>query len=488
MQPLSKPYLSSRTLVILLLALLLLRVLLAYYLPLIDTTEARYGEIARKMWQLQDWITPWHGDNDPFWGKPPLAFWLSALSMGLFGVNEFAVRLPSLILSIGSIALVMHFAATQKRNLHFALTCGLVLSASSLFFLFSATMMTDAALVFCITLSQVSFWYAITDRGRLWGYLFFIGLGFGLLAKGPLAVVLVGIPIFFWVLIRNQWLVLWRKLPWILGTLLAALIAIPWYVMAELKTPGFFNYFIIGEHFGRFLDPGWEGDRYGWAHETMRGAIWGYFLVGIFPWCLALLYLSKTGQLLRQCLSRKPEQLGADSLFYIFCWMLASLLFFSLSRNIIMPYVLPALPAAALLLTYFLYSISDQWRSKWVLSSSAFTLLLALIMLALLWQPKIIGKLNTFKPVVAELKAEDYAHLAIWKKRNFSAEFYSGNQVHYFSQVQHLADWLATGKPLYLVIREKELAEIAPYNSQLSPWQQLKIDNKDYVILHNKVN
>ena len=59
--------------------------------PLMDTTEGRYGEIARKMAEMNDWITPWFDTGVPFWGKPPLSFWLSAYGFKLFGINEFAV-------------------------------------------------------------------------------------------------------------------------------------------------------------------------------------------------------------------------------------------------------------------------------------------------------------------------------------------------------------------------------------------------------------
>ena len=78
-------------------ALLLVRLAAMALIPLMDTTEARYGEIARKMAALNDWITPWHDHGQPFWGKPPLSFWLTALSFKLLGVHEFSARLPHLL-------------------------------------------------------------------------------------------------------------------------------------------------------------------------------------------------------------------------------------------------------------------------------------------------------------------------------------------------------------------------------------------------------
>ncbi len=67
------------------------------FIPLNDVSEARYAEIARKMLETGNWVTPQHDYGVPFWAKPPLSTWLSAFSMKLFGVNEFAARLPGLL-------------------------------------------------------------------------------------------------------------------------------------------------------------------------------------------------------------------------------------------------------------------------------------------------------------------------------------------------------------------------------------------------------
>ena len=68
---------------------------LALY-PLSDTTESRYAEVARKMLELGDWVTPWYDYGIPFWAKPPASMWLTAASFSVFGINEFAARLPHL--------------------------------------------------------------------------------------------------------------------------------------------------------------------------------------------------------------------------------------------------------------------------------------------------------------------------------------------------------------------------------------------------------
>src|SRR5689334_9298035 len=106
----------TRTVLITLVLLVLVRLLTLGYYPLFDTTEARYAEIARKMVELNDWVTPWFDYGVPFWGKPPLSFWLSALSIKLFGVNEFAPRLPHFLSGLLVAWLVWDWTARRSRR------------------------------------------------------------------------------------------------------------------------------------------------------------------------------------------------------------------------------------------------------------------------------------------------------------------------------------------------------------------------------------
>ncbi len=89
-----------------LLALLVVRLAAMAAIPLNESTEARYGEMARKMLETGNWVLPMHDYGIPFLAKPPLWAWMSAASMGIFGVNAFAARLPALLLSIMTLGLV----------------------------------------------------------------------------------------------------------------------------------------------------------------------------------------------------------------------------------------------------------------------------------------------------------------------------------------------------------------------------------------------
>ncbi|MBF3290104.1 glycosyltransferase family 39 protein, partial [Pseudomonas aeruginosa] len=103
-----------------------------------------------------------------------------------------------------------------------------------------------------------------------------------------LTLILAGLPIGLWALLEWRWRALWRGLPWIRGSLLMLLVAAPWYLLAELKTPGFLEYFLLGEHWQRFVTAGWDGDRYGNAHAYPYGSVWLFLLAAAFPWSLWL--------------------------------------------------------------------------------------------------------------------------------------------------------------------------------------------------------
>ena len=124
--------------------------------PLTDTTEARYAEVARKMAELGDWVTPWYEYGVPFWAKPPLSNWVTAASIKLFGVNEFAARLPHFLLAVAIAWLVWDWVGRKSKRealLTIALLCG-----TMLYFVAAAAVMTDMALALGTTLAMRGFW------------------------------------------------------------------------------------------------------------------------------------------------------------------------------------------------------------------------------------------------------------------------------------------------------------------------------------------
>ena len=323
--------------------------------PLMDSTESRYAEIARKMLQTGDWLVPQFDYGVPFWGKPPLSTWLAAASMAAFGVNEFAARLPSLMAMIGCGALVATLAALRGGRDQALWTLALF-AATGLVFVAAGSVMTDPALVVGTTLSMAGFWVAVhgdVSHRRIAGYAFFAGIAVGLLAKGLVALVLTLVPVVAATLWTRTWREAWQRLPWIAGSLAATLLAGAWYWSAERASPGFLEYFIIGEHWKRFVEPGWKGDLYGAAHSHARGLIWLLWIPAALPWSPAALAW------LARALTRRRDSLRSLRTdpwrLYLVLWAVTPMVFFTPAGNILITYVLPGLPAFALL-------VGDLWR------------------------------------------------------------------------------------------------------------------------------
>ena len=352
--------------------------------PLMDTTEARYGDIGRMMAESGDWITPWFRPDIPFWGKPPLSFWCTALSFKLFGVNEFTARLPHWILGVLGGWLVWDLAA--RRSIREAVIAVSLLTGCLIYYFASGAVMTDMALTLGLTLSMWSFWLAVQPnqlpalqtRAR---WLFFISLGWGLLAKGPLAPVLAGLAIGAWLLASRSYWPEVRRLPWVRGFILSLAIAAPWYWAAEQKTSGFLNYFLVGEHIKRFLIPGWDGDLYGHAHDYPRGMIWLFLLLMLIPWTGLIPGFLGFGKGRKSSLAQ-PLNLSAKAINssqiawrnYLLAWGLMPVVFFTFASNIIMPYVLPGIPALSLLGGFYLVR-KDPHRVDKLLATGLSTVL-----------------------------------------------------------------------------------------------------------------
>jgi len=124
-----------RWLVGLLLFAILVRLLSLGAYPLTDNTEARYAELARTMVETGDWLTPRMAGGVPWWSKPPLSIWLTSVSYLAFGVNEFAARLPALLVCLGTMWLTMNLAAQRDRP-NLALRAAIVMFTSAIFFVF----------------------------------------------------------------------------------------------------------------------------------------------------------------------------------------------------------------------------------------------------------------------------------------------------------------------------------------------------------------
>lgn len=466
-------------------AALLLPLISMAIVPFYDTSEPRYAEIARFMAQTGDWITPWFSPGVPFWGKPPLSFWAQALSMKLFGYSEFAARLPSWICMLLTVRVLVAGLRTL-RGPALALRAVLIYSTCALVYITSGAVLTDPFLALGTTLSMMSFAVATSraDHGAAastgWRYGFFVGLTIGLLAKGPLAAVLVGAPIALWAGLhrRSRWRI---ALPWVRGLVLTAALTLPWYILAEIKTPGFLDYFIIGEHFRRFLDPGWSGDLYGTAHRQIQGTIWLYWLQATFPW--SLLMLVGFVAALRKPRTRAAIKLPAiDPMWsYWLAWALFTPLFFTFSANILWTYVLPSIAAFSILVAMVIEALPGGRADSehWMMPIAALVPVVVLgLSIATLMEPNLR---NTERGLVRYAARHGAAGtpLLYLSKPPFSARFYSDGAVRQLKP-SDLVHEKTAATPFYLAIPKGEQSAAA---EMLGTPIRPVYSNKRYVLI-----
>ena len=437
--------------------------------PLMYTTESRYGEIARKMLETGQWLVPQFDYGVPFWGKPPLSMWLSAAAMAVFGVDEFAARLPSLLSMIGCGALVYALAVLRGGRDQALWTLALFVPIGLVFVAAGGTM-TDPALALGATLSMAGFWIAVhgADRHRrAAGLAFFAGLLIGLLAKGPLALVLVLIPVAGATLWTRTWRVAWQRVPWIGGSIVAFVAAGAWYWSAERASPGFLEYFLIGEHWKRFLEPGWAGDLYGSAHSRTRGLVWLFWIAAALPWSIGT--LAVIGRALLHPRGRLRALAADPWIVYLVLWAVTPMLFFTLAGNVLIVYVLPGLPAYALL-------VGDLWRPDAgraaeasaegaALRPAVWRALIAGAVVPVLFAAVIIVMHRSFdtershKALIDDYthaRPDDRSRLVYFPDRPHSAEFYSRGTARKAPDAAALAPYLDDAPTDFFAMREKD--------------------------------
>jgi 4-amino-4-deoxy-L-arabinose transferase-like glycosyltransferase len=435
-----------------------------------DMTEARYAEMAHKMFLSGDFITPFIGENVPFWGKPPLSFWTGAISLHIFGVNDFAVRFPSFLFSLGMIFLTFFFTRKHFDNLR-AHVATVVLLCSPIFLFLMGGVMTDQSLAFAVILSFFAFYNALEGYGKkasvLWGYAFFIGLGLGLLAKGPVVLFLVGSGVGLWVIIKNKWKLIWKKIPWFTGTALMLAIALPWYILAEQKTPGFLRYFIIGEHFERYLVPGWEGDLYGQGRGGYFGIIWVYLLISILPWPIYLAYKSFSKSFVSSV--REIKFIKDEKIFYVLLIALGQLIFFTFSKNLHLTYTLPFLASVAILISLIICKSDKKMDVDKFVIAAAFGM--SIIILFVLGTAGKYGedKVKSDKFIMQKYEKvcpRNDAPLVYYKRGlRHSTHFYAKGSVEYAYSQKAIEDYADKYGTVCVLVKNREFMNVVTWHS-----------------------
>lgn len=334
--------------------------------PLLLPDEGRYAGVAWEMLQGGHPLLPTL-DGLPFFHKPPLLYWLDLAAMDLFGANVFAARLGPAVLAWGlGAALFLHLR--RWHGLALARAGLVVLATCPLFFIGAQYVNHDIGVAACITAAVLAAVRAVDEPRRIdrrWMMAAWALCGLGVLAKGLIGIVLPAWVVGPWLLAQGRWRqVLGLLHP--LGLLAFAVVVLPWTAAMQWRFPGFFDYFIVEQHFRRYTG----------TEFNNRMPFWFYFAV------LPLLTLPWSAWLARLVPDVGLPALRSPRLLLYGWWVLAIVLFFSLPASKLVGYVMPALAPLAALVALVLQARRADPR-RLALGTAGACLL---IVLALMWK------------------------------------------------------------------------------------------------------
>jgi 4-amino-4-deoxy-L-arabinose transferase-like glycosyltransferase len=319
---------------------------------LLPADEGRYAEIAREMLGSGDWVTPRY-DGLKYFEKPPLQFWMTALTYQAFGIGEWQARLWSAF--SGAVGLVFTaFAASRWYGTRVGILSAAVLLATPGWNIGSHFSSLDmglsgalAVVLACVLLAQHP--SATASRRRNWMLGAWAAAGIAVLTKGPIGIVLPGLVLVVHSAVTRD-VAIWRRLHLGAGLLLMLAIAEPWFVLVSQRNPEFARFFFIHEHVQRFLSP---------IHR--REGAWWYFvpqlLVGFLPW------LGLGWPMVKAVRAEDANEAFRPALL-LALWAATIFVFFSASSSKLPGYILPIYPALAILAAVALDRLAPptQWR------------------------------------------------------------------------------------------------------------------------------
>ncbi len=324
-----------------------------------DDVDAVQAQIARNMLTSGDWVIA-RLDGVPYLEKSPLLYWLIAISYRVFGIHDWAARIPVALAAIFLAWLTWRYGRWAFGEIA-GFYAGLALATSVGLFLFTRIQIPDVLLTLCVCAAFWSFQRALDpqeQRPRLWAALLAGSLGVGLMLKGLIAVVApTGGVILYLALTRQLFSrAVWKRLHIFTGALIVFAIAAPWHVLATFRMPpyfnftlhsgpgeyhGFFWFYFINEHVLRFLNLRYPRD----YNTVPRLAFWLLHLLWLFPW--SVFFPALTG------LSFKPVDRAGQTRLLAFCWTTFLLVFFTFSTTQeyysmpVYPALAPRLPATS---------------------------------------------------------------------------------------------------------------------------------------------
>jgi 4-amino-4-deoxy-L-arabinose transferase-like glycosyltransferase len=313
---------------------------------LLGADEPRYAQIAREMLDRSDWITPTL-QGKPWLEKPALYYWQAMLSFRVAGVSDQTARLPAAFDAALLIAVIYWFLRRFRPGSE--LDGALITASCAGVIGFARAAATDMPLAAAFSIALLA-WYAwYESRRHIYLAAFYIALALGTLAKGPVAPALSAVIIFLFVAVKRDWRAIPRTL-WIPGIAVYLVVMLPWYIAVQLRNPEFFRFFILEHNLARFSLDVYHHHQPFWFYLPV-------FLLAMMPWTLALILA--VGERVRLVWAEGKQAFSSPETswpLFLLIWMLVPILFFSASQSKLPGYILPAVPAGALLIAEYLAS------------------------------------------------------------------------------------------------------------------------------------
>ncbi|HVN95687.1 MAG TPA: glycosyltransferase family 39 protein [Syntrophorhabdaceae bacterium] len=377
------------------LALLILSYAVLFYgigdYSLKEPDEGRYAEIPREMNELHDYIVP-HLNYVRYFEKPPLLYWVDALSFKVLRTNEWSFRFPNALSALLCVLFLFIFARRWLGR-ESAFLSSIILITCFGFFAMARIVTIDMLFTLCLFLALLSFHEFYRERKPFFIYLFYAVLGAATLAKGPVALILLGATILIFLVTEHN-LHFVPEMRLIRGLAIYLVITLPWIVAISFREKEFLYFFFVDQHFLRFLT----------SRHNRSGPIY-YFLPvlfgGMFPWSIFI--------------PRAMAHLFRDkSLRLMVIWAAVVFVFFSISGSKLPPYILPVFPPLAMVLGHFFQekwgSLANRWAEGLVYAFIFLIFALAAALLSFSPLSAYVKNMSTDAPLIMK----NLALFSIW--------------------------------------------------------------------------
>ena len=344
-----------------------------YGIPtLFSPDEGRYAEIAREIVVNRQYIVPYL-DGVIYFEKPPLMYWIFALSLKIFGMNEWAVRLPNPFLSLIGIWLVYISCIIVYKSRSIA-RWSAIISGTSLLYLGTARYLNlDAGVNFFITVTMLCFWisrqYKKKLSNNLWLLNSFIFAGLAVMSKGLIGIIFPMIIIGVWSIITCQRKIL-GDIRLYLGLCIVAIISVPWIISVNNKHPGFWYYYLIIQQILRYLTD--EQSR-----QMSTTIYFSIIIIGFFPWC-GFLPQGIKRVITRRCNNCK----NSINDWFLLTWGGSIILFFGFSHSMLIGYLMPIIIPFSILIVRYIDSIIG--KKSLIPNTTKLSIILTLILFSII--------------------------------------------------------------------------------------------------------